>query len=188
MFLNLVQQFSELTRGFDRRADIGRTHSSVWPVHSFDFDCNKTRWSSGFDGRIVDCKSAGRVPSSNNEKGTLDLRMCQGVGCRSFRFQNEMRPVVYTSIAFADILVNQTSWLIYIRILQIHMHARGCGRIHDHRMYHYLHGVVTCHCQRSYQVATIRRQSITGIDANRASTAVMWTSSVPSTSCWRRYD
>ena len=38
LFLNLVQQFSDFTRGFDRQADFERTRSNVWPVYSFDFD------------------------------------------------------------------------------------------------------------------------------------------------------
>ena len=41
LFLNLVQQFSDFTRGFDRQADFERTRSNVWPVHPFDFDYNK---------------------------------------------------------------------------------------------------------------------------------------------------
>ena len=127
-----------------------RTHAGFWQTGRFREDPLQCvagiffrfwlRWSSGFDGRIVDWKNAGR---------RYDLRVRQGVGCRSVHFQNDMTPVVY--ITFAGILVNQNPWLISIRILQIDIHAaRGCGRIRDHRMHHCLHGVATCRCRRSY--------------------------------------
>lgn len=42
-----------------------------------------------------------------NAARRYDLRVRQGVGCRSVRFQNDMTPVMY--ITCAGILVNQTS-------------------------------------------------------------------------------